>query len=45
VIAGGGGAGGGRGGSETSAIATWLAEACPVVSIGGTSVYDCAGAT
>ncbi len=45
VVGGSGGpGGGGRGGAVTSARAAWLAEACSVVEIGGTTLYDCAGA-
>jgi 4-amino-4-deoxy-L-arabinose transferase-like glycosyltransferase len=45
VIGGGGGPGGaGRLGSEVSKRATWLAQACSEVNVGGTTLYDCAGA-
>ncbi len=44
VIAGGGAAGVGQGGNGSSAITTWLAESCTVVDVGGTTLYDCAGA-
>jgi 4-amino-4-deoxy-L-arabinose transferase-like glycosyltransferase len=45
VIGGGGGPGGaGRLGSEASQRATWLAQACSEVNVGGTTLYDCAGA-
>jgi 4-amino-4-deoxy-L-arabinose transferase-like glycosyltransferase len=45
VIGGGGGpGGGGRVGSEASRRATWLAQACSAINVGGTTLYDCAGA-
>lgn len=45
VISGGGGpGGGGRGGTASTVRATWLAAACSVVQVGGTTLYDCSGA-
>lgn len=46
-VIGGGGPGGGIGrlGSEASQRAAWLAQACSEVNVGGTTVYDCAGAS
>ena len=44
VIGSGGPGGGGRVGTEASQRATWLAHACSAINVGGTTLYDCAGA-
>jgi 4-amino-4-deoxy-L-arabinose transferase-like glycosyltransferase len=44
VLSGGGGGGGGGGFGGDSAITSWVTSTCKALSVGGSSLYDCAGA-